>query len=245
MKNVPKKTKTLINIINSCNPDDFLKYRFHDFCQDLIYGNSDLSAYLSIDDFLDIYEKVIETGMLFSDSKDYVDEEDDYEEVCFEDGGLIENGYDEPFFDDQHFYFSFGIYAFKCYAKHCFAVARTTKNDMKKFCDLIDEKYFNENFYKNIIEYYFYFKRDENIDMEKVEIDNMVEAFYFFETMANIDFFYGSSDDDDKEYLKNMGEYIKLNYVCYLESLYLAFANFLNFLDNLMFMDDIGLIDEK
>jgi hypothetical protein len=238
MKNVEAKTKSLIKIINDCNPADFVRYRFNDFAQDMMYDDFlDESKYFGDFDFDEINREFLDLGFSVSmeaGSDELFDEElpDDNAVI-----GDLENFPDQEYYgfgnEDSQLYFILGIYVFKCYVKHCFAVAKTTKNNMKTFCEHIEENYFDEDFCSRTVEYYMYIKREGNEDMESQNIELVSNACAFFSELSKFQFAYQIAKGSSQAEIDELHEYIKINYAFFMSALYLTFSNFLNYLNGL------------
>ena len=226
VKSVDVKISSLIEIINSMNPDKYFKFKFQDFCMDFFFdddeddegGDSDDvdTAFLEEEDFRSILEKV---------------------EACH----IIRDGENKDLFS---YTFSFGIFIFYSYLDFCLKSAYVGKKNMKRFSEKIIKTYFDENFPKMIFDYYFYIKRAGNSSIEQETILQAEVIFPFFKELAEFQFsFHGPANvEENKEDIDAIGESIKTSYSCYINTICLSFSNFINFLNSVRIMDELAQV---
>jgi len=205
MKNFDKKVETLIEIINTMNPEKYFKFKFQDFCADLFFSGDEPGAFSLEDDFVGIWEAL--------DKAD-----------------IIHEGEQRDLFMDS---FTYAVFIFHSYVDFCLKTAYVSRNNMKRFSDKISSNYFNDDFPNIIFEYYRYIKRNGNSDLEKETIIKTEEVFKFFNDLGEFQFsFKGPSDMEFKEDVNQIGDTIKTSYICFINTLCLSFSNFINFLNS-------------
>jgi len=173
MNKSDSKLRDFLDVMNRCSPDEFFHPKFQDFCFYLMDAEEDEdSAYFCEKEYTDIFESVLS---FFKES----------------DNNLNESA----------MYFSFGIFCFRAYVLHCLRVAKVVKKGMVKFCDRIESEYFSEEYHlvSKIHELFSYFKREENRDIEKIQVSNSMSRLYFMKSISKIDIMLedGPSDKED------------------------------------------------
>jgi len=227
MKNIDKKVNSLISIINGCSPREFIKYRFHDFTQEMVLDNVIEEPRYFQDP---VYQDVQESMDVFNFSLSFeVESADGFEGDTLED--FVETVYGN---DDFKFYFYLGIYVFKCYVNHCCAVATTCKNNMKNFCKHMQEDYFGKMFYNRIMEYHNFCKEDPKLEDSQIELVH--KTFSFFDDLEKIDLIIYQSMNLSEDELQ---DYIEIAYNYYASALQLCFANFLNYLNGIIIIGEM------
>lgn len=220
-----QKIDKLVDFINTSEMDKYLKYRFNNFCRDVLYDDwKDSSPYYSEDEFYEIYIRV-QSSRLFVPSDDYVDE--------FYDGREFYQS-----LDVKNAYIALGILMFKSYINVCFRSFVISHRGMKGFTEKIDEFTFKRDYLDRLFGFFSYYKREQNHEMEEKFVDETKEKFYILHKMTEMNFVYdfenGNSDNID-----NAVEFIKDSYLCYLESLHLCFCHFNDDLKNIVFKESL------
>lgn len=222
MKNIDKKINTLINVINTKNPEKYFKYKYQDFCSDI---------------FLSYMDEVENFGPAFLFEEDY----------SLIKSSVIDSNFIKKIDDDDELIVdscSFAIFIFYSYTDFCMKISYLTERGMKKFIDTISEEYFKKQFPQSIFDFYTYIKKDGNSLLEKESISSTETAFPFFEGLSDFKFSFNIpiKEEKDKNDINKIGNDIKRSYSCYINTLCLSYSNFLNFLNSFVIYDELGSI---
>jgi hypothetical protein len=228
---VEPKIKTIIKTVNECDPSDFIKHKFHTFCQDLSFEDwAETCPYLFTDEYKIFLTVVEESGCFIRDP---------------DEGDTVNR---------NKFFLAFSFFVFKAYIEYCLSVASVSKNNMKRFCKKVKEEYLGDNFINSMLDYFAYFSRTTNSDMQKEEIQKMKKSFVFFRELGNMDFIINQSEEDFGELVEEDEgedlmddemsaaiEHVKLCYIYFVEGLSLCFAHFNYHFENMMFRESMNL----
>jgi hypothetical protein len=210
MKNIKDKIQKLFNIMNGCSPDEYFHSRFHDFCLDLVYEDEDPSLFLEEEDYLQIYEDV---------------------KSFFPEGHQEQN--------ESSKYFSFGIFCFKCYLFYCLKVAKTAKRGMVRFCDKVEHSYFsNTKLINDIYEYFMYFKRGENKEIENKQVSYVVERLSMLNSIGKLNMPFEIGDEEAGD-IEELGDVIGSRFMSFMDGVMLACSHFVNCTDTMVLMSDV------
>jgi hypothetical protein len=222
MSKTKQKIDKLIKFINKSDMDEFLKYRFNDFCEDILFDEWKLvSPYYSEMEFEYMFEKVTNSKLFIPPDEN----PEDYEEP-------------EAYVDSLEFknaFITFGLFIFKSYILLCLKSFAMTHKGMNGFVEMIEENIFKREYTDRILSFFSYYKREHNSDMEDKYVSETKEKFNLLDKMSEMNFVY--------DFASNTGDldgtiaFVKDSYLCYLESLHLCFCHLSNDLDSILFKE--------